>query len=403
TNVAYQGKKSMQITLLNQNSGASISQYNQYGTPYSSLPVTPGTLYSFGGFFKSGGLSQPSQHWLQWTSTKTAANTNDRPTLPYPYYFTPQFSIGTTNTDWTYANRTFVMPAGFPNVELSHWYSVTSAVSGTIYLDNIFFRALPAPNSAAWTELIPFGSPWRYSANTPPANWFAPDFVDLAWPLGTAKFGAGSGPANVVTTLPQRQPVYYFRRNFVVGLQPCEELLLSATCTDAGNPPDIYLNGTRLNTTGIDIVSNPGNEVRYYDLTPFADLLHPGVNTIAVALKNVWASDWDDIAFDMDLKAVTGIANASPALMISTQLIQANGGVNGGGSAGVVPQFSLNISAPPNTVWRVESADSLEGPWQLVDVVSNPVNGISTVIDTGQNGRQPPSGASTRFYRLVPN
>ena len=403
TNVAYQGKKSMQITLLNQNSGASISQYNQYGTPYSSLPVTPGTLYSFGGFFKSGGLSQPSQHWLQWTSTKTAANTNDRPTLPYPYYFTPQFSIGTTNTDWTYANRTFVMPAGFPNVELSHWYSVTSAVSGTIYLDNIFFRALPAPNSAAWTELIPFGSPWRYSANTPPANWFAPDFVDLAWLLGTAKFGAGSGPANVVTTLPQRQPVYYFRRNFVVGLQPCEELLLSATCTDAGNPPDIYLNGTRLNTTGIDIVSNPGNEVRYYDLTPFADLLHPGVNTIAVALKNVWASDWDDIAFDMDLKAVTGIANASPALMISTQLIQANGGVNGGGSAGVVPQFSLNISAPPNTVWRVESADSLEGPWQLVDVVSNPVNGISTVIDTGQNGRQPPSGASTRFYRLVPN
>jgi len=50
---------------------------------------------------------------------KTAANTNDRPALPYPNYFTPPFSIDTTSTGWTYANRTFVMPAGFPNADVS--------------------------------------------------------------------------------------------------------------------------------------------------------------------------------------------------------------------------------------------------------------------------------------------
>src|SRR6185312_11911161 len=155
------------------------------------------------------------------------------------------------------ANRTFVMPAGFPNVELSHAYSASAAASGSIYLDNIFFRALPAPDSAEWTELVPFGSTWRYSSSTPAANWFAADFADAAWPIGTAKFGAGTGPANIVTPLPQRQPVYYFRRNFVLGTEPCEELLLSATCTDGGNPPDVYLNGTKLNTTGIDVASNP--------------------------------------------------------------------------------------------------------------------------------------------------
>jgi hypothetical protein len=402
TNVAHQGKRSMQITLQNQSGGPSISQYNQYGTPFSALPVTPGTLYSFGGFFKSGGISQPSQHWLQWTSTKTASNTNDRPALPYPNYFTPYFSIGTTNTDWTYANRTFVMPAGFPNVELSHWYSTTAVASGSLYLDDIFFRALPAPNSAAWTELIPFHSTWRYWSSTPPANWFASDFVDAAWPLGMAKFGAGSGPTNIVTTLPQRQPVYYFRKTFVLGTQPCEELLLSATCTDAGNPPDIYLNGTRLNTSGIDVSSNPGNEVRYFDLTPFANLLHPGVNTVAVALKNVWATDWDDIAFDMDLKAVTSAALQNPSLDISTQLLQSGGTVNGAGTS-LVPQISLNISAPLNTVWRVESADNLAGPWQLVQVVSNTIGGVLSVIDTGQNGRLVPSAVAARFYRLVPN
>jgi hypothetical protein len=402
TNVFYHGKKSMQITLLNQGNGASVSQYNQYGTPDSFLPVTPGTLYSFGGFFKSGGISQPSQHWLQWTSVKTGANTNDRPTLPYPGYFTPEFSIGTASTGWTYANRTFVMPAGFPNVELSHWYSVSAPASGSIYLDDVFFRALPAPGSTNWTELIPFHSTWRYNATTPQGNWFAPDFNDAAWPLGTAKFGAGSGLSGIATPLPQRQPVYYFRRNFVLGALPCEELLLSATCTDAGNPPDIYLNGTRLNTSGIDIVSNPGNEVRYFDLTPFADLLRPGNNTIAVALKNVWAIDWDDIVFDMDLKGVIGAANADPNLSVSVQSILGGGAVNGGITS-LAPQISLNISVPANSIWRIESADSLTGPWQLVDVVSNTISGVLTVVDTGQNGRLPPSATLKRFYRLVPN
>ena len=403
TNVVYQGKKSMQITLLNQSGGASISQYNQYGTPNSTLPVTPGTLYSFGGFFKSGRISQTSQHWLQWTSTKTAANTNDRPALPYPNYFTPQFNIGTTNTDWTYANRTFVMPAGFPNAELSHWYSVSAPASGSLYLDNIFFRALPAPTATNWTELIPFGSTWRYSIVTPPLNWIAPEFNDALWLTGKAKFGAGSGPANIVTPLPQRLPLYYFRREFVLPSTRCEELLLSATCTDAGNPPDVYLNGTQLNTTAIDVSSNPGNEVRYFDLTPFADLLHASTNTIAVTLHNTWAVDWDDIAFDMDLKAVTGATALEPNLNISTQSTQTGGGASGGGGTSTAPQINLNISVAPNTVWRVESADSLSGPWQLVEVVTNTSSGPLSIIDTGQNGRLPPFSVPARFYRLVPN
>ncbi len=57
-------------------------------------------------------------------------NGREQPTIappcPIRIISTPAFSLGTTNTDWTYANRTFVMPDGFPNVELSHWYSVTS-------------------------------------------------------------------------------------------------------------------------------------------------------------------------------------------------------------------------------------------------------------------------------------
>ncbi|PYK99702.1 MAG: hypothetical protein DME19_07730, partial [Verrucomicrobia bacterium] len=293
------------VASTNSNNG-SISQYAQYGTPDACLSVTPGRFYSFGCFFKSGGISQPSDHWIEWSSTRTGEDTNDRPARPWPCYFTPHFMAGTNPTEWTYANRTFVMPAGFPNVELEHRYSIAASGSGSIYMDNVFFRSLPSPASTNWTELIPFGGAWRFSIDPPPVDWFVPDFNDLSWPVGIAKFGAGSGPANIVTVLAPQKPAYYFRRTFVAPPLPCEELLLSATCTEGGgNSLEVYLNGVRLVTSGIDAVSGQGNEIRYYDLTPFADLLRPTTNTIAVMLNNVWQPSWDDVAFDLNLKAVT--------------------------------------------------------------------------------------------------
>src|SRR5262249_47038486 len=57
---AFLGKQSMQIVLLNQTTTDSINQYAQYGIPRSYMNVTPGTLYSFGGFIKSAGLSRPT-------------------------------------------------------------------------------------------------------------------------------------------------------------------------------------------------------------------------------------------------------------------------------------------------------------------------------------------------------
>ena len=87
-----------------------ISQFNQYGIPDSVLPATPGLLYSFGGFLRSGVLSQPSEQWFEWASSPTALDTNAPPELPYPNYFTPHFIVGTNATGWVYANRTFILP-----------------------------------------------------------------------------------------------------------------------------------------------------------------------------------------------------------------------------------------------------------------------------------------------------
>ena len=82
-----------------------------------------------------------------WTSSKTGYDTNNRAALPFPNYFTPSFKPGTGPTAWSYVNRTFQMPAGIPNVELFHTFTISAPGSGMLYLDNIFFRPLPAPSA----------------------------------------------------------------------------------------------------------------------------------------------------------------------------------------------------------------------------------------------------------------
>lgn len=384
TNVAYQGRQAMQIVLLNQGNNSTIAQYNQYGIPDATIYVTPGNYYSYGGWFKSTGLSQPSEHWLEWSSSKTGYNTNDRPPLPYPFYFTPHFVLDTNPADWTYENRTFQLQAGFPNVELRHRYSIAAPGSGSIFLDNIFFRTIPSPAATNWVTLIPFGSTWRYSTN-PPANWFSPGFNDITWPLGTAKFGNGSGPTNLTTHLAQFIPNFYFRRKFLAPTNDLQEFLLSATCTDV-NPLRLFLNGVEIKSA-VDVVTLQGNETRYFDLTPFLALLVSGTNTLAIQLPNTWGSDYDNIAFDVRLQ-VAPYFPLAPRTAVQC-------------SNGSSPQVS--VTGPPGSIWQLESCDSMAiGNWQVMETFTNTVGGTQTFQDTGQNGRTPPASAAARFYRLVP-
>lgn len=389
TNIAYQGNRSMQILLDNQADNSTIAQNNQYGIPDSSIDVIPGAFYSFGCYFKSTGLSFPSEHWLEWSSTKTGSNTNTRPALPDPFYYTPHFSAGPAPVDWTYVNRTFQLPAGFPNIELRHRYSITGAGSGSIYLDDVFFRQIPNPGATSWSTIVPFGAVWRYMTNPPPANWFSARFDDRSWPLGRAKFGAGSGPTNIVTRLPQLLPNFYFRRQFTLASTNIEELLLSATCTDVSvatiYPLGLFLNGIGIPAV-IDTVTMQGNETRYFDLTPYASLLQIGTNTIAAEIGNTW-SDYDDIAFDISLKGVM----YHPILpCVSLQWSNAVGPI-------------LSVESPADTIWQLQSSDTIsQKDWQVLQTFTNTSGGAQSFLDTGQNGRTPPGTTTNRFYRVVP-
>jgi len=120
-----------------------------------------------------------------------------------------------------------------------------------------------------------------------------------------------------------------------------------------------------------------GNEIRHFDLTPYVSLLKLGVNTLAVEIGNVW-SDYDDIAFDVSLKAVL-FRPSIPKLTVQ--------------HSGQATQ--LAAETPPGTIWRLESCDNLAQPnWQVIQVFTNVTGGISTVLNsiTGLRG----------FYRLVP-
>ncbi len=387
----YQGKQSMEVRLQNQTTTDSINQYAQYGTPRSTIPVTPGTMYSFGGFLKSTGLNQATKHWFEWTSSLTGENTSPRPTFPYPDYFTPKFSVAASATPWTYLNRVFTMPPGFSNMEIRHRFSSPEPASGSVFLDNIFFRALPSPSDSRWTHLISFGTNWRYLTTTPSGNWFATNFNDSAWTLAPAKFGRGSGPTNIATPLPANKPSFYFRKQFSVTQTNLEELLLSAHCTDDYGgvvyPLAIFLNGTELVTSGIEAVSSTGNTTKHFDLAPFIHLLKTGTNTIAVVLNNTWQSTWDNVAFDLSLK---GIA-AQPPSTGRISAIRRIGGI-----------VELEIAASIGSSWRVEFSESIAGPWQLLQPVLNVPTSFIWISDTSQNGVVQMQQTPFRFYRLIP-
>jgi hypothetical protein len=206
--------------------------------------------------------------------------------------------------------------------------------------------------------------------------------------MGTAKFGAGSGPTNISTRLAQHRPAYYFRKQFVANASGIDELLLCCNCTDDSGtalyPLSVFLNGTGIPAT-IDTVTAQGNETRYFDLTPFASLIQQGTNTVAVTISNYW-STWDDVAFDISLKAVVYQA-ASPRIDLRI-------------TAGLP---SISINAPSGTIWHIQSCDSLASSiWQTMQIVTNLTTGIQLITDTGQNGRVAPALAHSRYYRLVP-
>jgi hypothetical protein len=306
----YRGEASMRIHIDSLGNNSSIKQWNQYGVIDAQLPVTAGEVYSFGAFMKTD-LDRPSEHFIEWGSSydrwRNDPVNDPIPSLEWPFYFTPHIDFPAGESDWVYTNRTFTVQTGITAVAPRHRFLVNGGpMTGDIYLDEVFFRKVGTDDSQAVTYL-PLESDWRYFDGAAPGGWYQPAFDDGSWPVGQAKFGAGSGPDDVNTPLPQFRDQFYFRHEFsIVDPNPVELVAYGLSTTGPNAGPgirEIYLNGTLIPTPDPGLTDNPGNEVRLFDLSPFIHLLEPGTNLIAIKLENEY-TNWDDLAFDFQLRGL---------------------------------------------------------------------------------------------------
>jgi hypothetical protein len=107
-------------------------------------------------------------------------------------------------------------------------------------------------------------------------------------------------------------------------------------------------------------------------------------------VQNAWASDWDNVAFDLSLKAVPLAALTDGMAQFSSIQPNPDGSV------------TLFVTGAVGTTWTVQSSDNARaGSWRDVGSV---VIGSSTgtaLVDGGQNGQAPFNTSSNRFYRLT--
>jgi len=151
------------------------------------------------------------------------------------------------------------------------------------------------------------GSTWRYwdSPSNPGAIWNTVGFNDNSWTVGGGHFGFGEG--DELTVLNSNTASFYFRKKVnVPDATQLNEMYMHMVHDDAAI---VYINGqeafrTELMPTGLvghtttaRQSSNSSNENEFYTYKIDPNLFVTGINTIAVSVRNRYASD-SDLSFD---------------------------------------------------------------------------------------------------------
>ena len=135
----------------------------------------------------------------------------------------------------------------------------------------------PSPRVDPWKVLAgtvqdgTLCSPWRYSTETPLANWPSENFDDEAWATGAAPFGQEA--TRQVRTAWTNSEIY-LRKTFEFD---GAEINAAAVIISHGGESDVYLNGEKLFGAG-------GRVGRYFmnDVTvALRKMIHKGKNTLA--------------------------------------------------------------------------------------------------------------------------
>jgi acid phosphatase type 7 len=172
------------------------------------------------------------------------------------------------------------------------------------------------------TNLINFGSPWRYHdfGTDPGANWFTAGYGDGTWKFNFSPFGYGE--AEQTETAPATTT--YFRMFLTItNLQDFSSFTLRLLRDDGAA---VYVNGSEvlrdnLPEEGLIIYDtlalstlNPPEEASLVTTNLPVSLFAAGVNLIAVEVHQA-ATDSEDMNFNLELAGTLG-TNPPPAVVV---------------------------------------------------------------------------------------
>ena len=151
------------------------------------------------------------------------------------------------------------------------------------------------------------GSSWRYwgSASYPGSSWNTTGFNDSSWTVGMGHFGFGEG--DELTEVNSDLVSYYFRKKIdVPDVNLLDSIYMHMVHDDAAI---VYINGQEVFRTELMPLgaishstiarqsANSTNENEFYTYKIDTSYFVSGVNTIAVSVRNRYASD-TDLSFD---------------------------------------------------------------------------------------------------------
>jgi Glycosyl hydrolases family 2, sugar binding domain/Glycosyl hydrolases family 2/Glycosyl hydrolases family 2, TIM barrel domain len=136
---------------------------------------------------------------------------------------------------------------------------------------NGFWRA---PAKVILPDALFGRSDWKYTTQTPPENWFAPDFDASTWENGIAGFGTTGTPGIVVNTTWDTADIW-LRRQFTLDAEDISRIKLEIFHDEDA---EIYLNGVLATKLAGFITDYDQFEISQAAMTA----LHVGKNTIAV-------------------------------------------------------------------------------------------------------------------------
>lgn len=187
-----------------------------------------------------------------------------------------------------------------------------------------FFATFPL---LAQTELVPFGSSWKYLDNgsNQGTAWRNSGFDDASWSSGNGQFGYGDGDETTVVGFgPNAKTKYtttYFRKTFTVADTTIFRNYILGLKRDDGAV--VYLNGVEVFRSNLPAVTisyttkaqaeaaDDGNIIQYKTLS--LKQVKSGINTLAVEVHQRTSSG-DDLSFDCQLQ---GFPVSSPAAQLS--------------------------------------------------------------------------------------